>query len=100
MVDRVLSCPDDFDVTCETACPRHEFCHKCVIIKEYTDYTHCKCLGHDVGGEDHRAIQYADDSLGHVRVQSESLFVALKKAIRDHVSIGDYIQFGRVDNGE
>ena len=49
---------------------------------------------------DNRAIQYADDSLGHVRVQSESLFIALKKSFRDHTSIGEYIQFGRMDNGE
>ena len=25
LVDRMISHPDDFDVTCETACPRHEF---------------------------------------------------------------------------
>ena len=99
LADRMISHPDEFDVTCETACPRHEFCHNCVVITEYSDYTHCKCLGHEVGGEDVRAVQYADDSLGHVRVQSESLFIALKKAVRDHDAAGDYFQFGRVDNG-
>ena len=71
-----------------------------MVVEEYNDYTHCKCLGHEIGGDDPRAIQYADDSLGLVRIQSESLFIALKKAIRDHKSISDYISFGRLDQGE
>lgn len=70
-----------------------------MVIKEYTDYVHCKSLGHEAGGDESRAVQYADDSLGYVRIRSESLFISLKQAVRDHDTIGDLVEFGRLDNG-
>ena len=60
---------------------------------------HCKCLGHETGGDESRAVQYADDSLGYVRVRSESLFISLKQAVRDYDLIGDLVEFVRIDNG-
>ena len=37
--------------------------------------------------------------MGHARVRSESLLISLKQAVRDYDSIGDLVQFGRIDNG-
>ena len=88
--------PASFDVLCETACPRHEFCHNSVIIQGYDNYTHCKCLGHEDLDDDPRALQYADGSSGLVKQQSESTFISFKQAVRDHVSTDDIVKFGKL----
>ena len=77
------------DAQYETFAPMQEFCWNCVEIPsgvDHPEYKHCKCLGHSVGetnGQERRAIQYADSSLGLVRQRSEAIFLALKLKIQE-----------------
>ena len=49
----------------------------------YDEFVHCKCLGHDDGTVDPRATQYANNTQGLVKLQSENLFTSLKSKVRD-----------------
>ena len=65
----------DIDVQCETFADREMFCWNCIVVEEFSDVIHCKCLGHAAGAEnDGRSrITYADTSTGLVREHAESI---------------------------
>lgn len=71
---------------CETFAQKEMFCWTCHVIAEVPNPIHSKCLGHLVGGSDAmkpKDIQYADTTYGAVKVNSESIFISIKKKIRD-----------------
>ena len=73
------------DPKCETFVPAEEFCWNCEPLEEGFDYKGYRCLGHAVGDPEEGAhtFRYADDTVGRLRQQSESLFLLLKQEARE-----------------
>ena len=81
-----LNRKSNFDASSETFASREAFCWNSQEISSCAEWTHCRCLGHATAESEDlgpRHIKYADDSVGLLKEQSESIFLALKQQVRN-----------------